>query len=49
MNAEGMALLRMLGLDESEGGDGTLWQVLKVEGVKVPPFYGMRKDHKKVE
>ena len=49
MNAEGMALLRMLGLSESEGGDGRLWQVLKVEGVKVPPFYGMRKDHKKVE
>ena len=48
MNAEGIALLRMLGLDESEGGDGRLWHVLKVEGVKVPPFYG-RKDHKTVE
>ena len=24
-------------------------KVLKVEGVKVPPFYGMREDYKKVE
>ena len=45
MNAQGMALLQILGL--SEGGDGRLWQVLKFEGVKVPPFYGMRNDHNK--
>ena len=49
MNAEGLALLNMMGLDEIKGGDMRLRNVIKAENVNIPPFYGMRKDHKKVE
>ena len=49
MNAEGMALLNMMGLDEMKGGDMRVRNVIKAENTSIPPFYGMRKDHKKVE
>ena len=49
MNAEATALTFMMGFDEEEGGDGRLVNVLKAEHTRIPPFYGMRKDHKNVE
>ena len=47
MNAEGLALLRMLGLNDDTAGE-RLRKAIVAEGVRVPPFYGMRKDHKVV-
>ena len=49
MNAEGLALLNMMGLDEEKGGDMRLRNVIRAENVSIPPFYGMRKDHKKID
>ena len=48
MNAEGLALLRMMGLKGNVAGD-RLRRAIVAEGVKIPPFYGMRKDHKVVK
>ena len=47
MNAEGLALLRMMGLKSGKSAD-RLRNAIVADGVKIPPFYGMRKDHKKV-
>ena len=47
MNSQALALLRMMGLDPKEPGD-RLRRAVVAEGVTVPPFYGMRKDHKAV-
>ena len=48
MNAEGLALLRMLGLNDDTAGE-RLRNAIVAEGVRIPPFYGMRKDHKVVK
>ena len=48
MNLQAAALTYMMGLDE-EKGDDRLLNILRAEHVIVPPFYGMRKDHKPVE
>ena len=48
MNAEGLALLQMLGLDPSTSGD-RLRHAVVVHGTKIPPLYGTRKDHKEVQ
>ena len=47
MNAQGLALLRMMGLKAGNSAD-RLRRAIVAEGVRIPPFYGMRKDHKKV-
>ena len=48
MNCHALALLRMMGLDERRSGD-RLRNTMVAEGVRLAPFYGLRKDHKKVE
>ena len=48
MNAEGLALLRMMGHDADTAGD-RLRNAIVAEGVRVPPLYGTRKDHKEVK
>ena len=48
MNAEAACLTYMMGLNE-EKGDDRVFNVLRAEHTSIPPFYGMRKDHKKVE
>ena len=47
MNADGLVLLRMMGLKSGKSAD-RLRNAIVADGVKIPPFYGMRKDHKKV-
>ena len=47
INAEGLALLRMLGLNDDTAGE-RLRKAIVAEGVRIPPLYGMRKDHKEV-
>ena len=39
----------MMGLDEDLDGDMRLLNVITAENVNIPPFYGLRKDHKEVE
>ena len=48
MNAYALALGRMLGLEDGEGGQ-KLRNVMTAEGSKLAKFYGLRKDHKEVE
>ena len=47
MNAEARSLLMMLGVDDDKNGE-RLRKVVSAKGVKIPPFYGTRKDHKTV-
>ena len=47
MNCEALALLRMLGLSDDEKNN-RLRRAVVANGVKIPPFYGTRKDHKVV-
>ena len=42
MNAEGLALLRMLGLKSGKSAD-RLRNAIVADGVKIPPFYGTRR------
>ena len=47
MNCEALALLRMMGNEEGDKGK-RLRNAVVAHGVKVPPFYGTRKDHKEL-
>ena len=47
LNCHALALLRLMGLDEGSPGD-RLRQAVVTHGVQIPPFYGMRKDHKQL-
>ena len=48
MNCQALALMRMMGLEDGKKGD-RLRNTMVAEGVKLAPFYGLRKDHKSVE
>ena len=47
MNAEALSLLQMLGINQDASGD-RLRNAVIAQGIKLPPFYGTRKDHKDV-
>ena len=48
MNGHALAFLRMLGINSTESAGDRVCKAVVAHGVKVPPFYGMRKDHKEV-
>ena len=49
MNCQALAFLRMLGItDDDESSGQRVCNAMVAHGVKVPTFYGMRKDHKEV-
>jgi hypothetical protein len=47
MNCEALALLRMLDLSDDDKNN-RLRRAVVANNVKIPPFYGTRKDHKVV-
>ena len=47
LNCQVLALTRMMGLEEGEGG-ARVRQALTAQGSEIAPFYGLRKDHKMV-
>ena len=48
MNGHALAFLRMMGINSGEYSGHRVCNAVVVHGVKIPPFYGMRKDHKHV-
>ena len=49
MNCQALAFLRMMGINDDENSGQRVQNAMTAHGVKIPPFYGMRKDHKGVE
>ena len=48
MNGHALAFVRMLGINSMESAGERVCKAVVAHGVKIPPFYGMRKDHKVV-